>query len=329
VVKSCPDIVPDMVESAAECAGSAAAPRGWAEPIRAARMGTFKANQREEREMLVSRDNTMRQTGGRAFTLIELLVVISIIAVLISILLPALALAREAGKKTVCMSNMKQIGAAMRTYLTDNTNLPWTYVHSDGQFFPGIGWYSSFTWGGMRASKPEYDNADYYLVPPELRPLNRLLAPTAQGNDEIKVVQCPGDRSSFIPVVGGSQQELENEGPKAAYEEVGTSYGINWDFMADPRIEDEFDLTSLMYWGGQAVRRNIGGAAAEFAVMWEVQMDQLLVGVTHTGQGGGRLGPGWHRRFGYHTILFLDSHAEHRFFDTRFGRGPGWRVTIW
>jgi prepilin-type N-terminal cleavage/methylation domain-containing protein len=59
---------------------------------------------------------TRRKTQRHAFTLIELLVVISIIALLISILLPALSNARKAARTTLCMSNLKQTGIGWTLY---------------------------------------------------------------------------------------------------------------------------------------------------------------------------------------------------------------------
>lgn len=54
------------------------------------------------------------------FTLIELLVVVAIVALLLSILLPGLAAAREKGKETVCGSNLRQMGIGFSTYAHDN-----------------------------------------------------------------------------------------------------------------------------------------------------------------------------------------------------------------
>lgn len=70
----------------------------------------------------------------RGFTLIELLVVISIIALLVSILLPSLQKARESANKVVCGSNQKQIVLAMVTWAMDhNGDYPHSpYVNVDG-----------------------------------------------------------------------------------------------------------------------------------------------------------------------------------------------------
>ena len=56
----------------------------------------------------------------KAFTLIELLVVIAVIAVLMGILLPVLKSAREQGKRTVCLSNLKQLQLAWSMYADDS-----------------------------------------------------------------------------------------------------------------------------------------------------------------------------------------------------------------
>ncbi|MFQ5495800.1 MAG: type II secretion system protein, partial [Phycisphaerae bacterium] len=60
------------------------------------------------------------QRNQRAFTLIELLVVISIIALLVSVLLPSLSAARQQAKGAVCLSNLKRLATAMVLYVNGN-----------------------------------------------------------------------------------------------------------------------------------------------------------------------------------------------------------------
>ncbi len=80
----------------------------------------------------------------RAFTLIELLVVIAIIAILAAMLLPALAAAKEKGKRTLCISNLKQVGVGSLMYAGD---------YSD--YFVPCGWNT-----GWNAADPyEIDNS--------------------------------------------------------------------------------------------------------------------------------------------------------------------------
>src|SRR5688500_10666298 len=62
---------------------------------------------------------TARHAPRAGFTLIELLVVIAIIAILAAILFPVFAQAREAARKTACLSNLKQIGTGLMMYSQD------------------------------------------------------------------------------------------------------------------------------------------------------------------------------------------------------------------
>jgi prepilin-type N-terminal cleavage/methylation domain-containing protein len=170
------------------------------------------------------------------FTLIELLVVIAVIAILASLLLPALQHAKELGRRTVCRNNLDQIGTALNTYA----------IQWDNFFVPGDYFFGHDIWGpwthtqNVPADRGEYGEVNLgYLLKIDLIPHPR-------SSDHI--FYCPSmdsRRSSegwFVYEMPPNPYGYRNFGKK-----TGPVCNIGYDWRDS--YDDAYDDTPHQNWG--------------------------------------------------------------------------------
>jgi prepilin-type N-terminal cleavage/methylation domain-containing protein/prepilin-type processing-associated H-X9-DG protein len=167
----------------------------------------------------------MRKT---AFTLIELLVVIAVLAVLISIVLPAMSAARAEGHKARCLANLRTLLQTAQAYATDDPREVFGPIHYRANWFRGEG-YAEYGGGpGTSLYLGWNDPFD-----PATRPFNRIMygvngvvAGTTPGDRALfQSFQCPGEEFGYQNWPGWGGRPNETEQPY--FKSNGTAFRMN------------------------------------------------------------------------------------------------------
>jgi prepilin-type N-terminal cleavage/methylation domain-containing protein/prepilin-type processing-associated H-X9-DG protein len=145
----------------------------------------------------------LRDHGFRpGFTLVELLVVIAIIAMLIALLLPAVQAARESGRRTSCVNNLRQIGIATQNFYDARGSFP---VGADAQAYaghPSHPW-TFYRWSSLAHLTPYLEESSVYNALDLSLPLYDVNFQVTAANTKgvalvVPLFLCPSDHGQVI-----------------------------------------------------------------------------------------------------------------------------------
>ena len=272
------------------------------------------------------------------FTLIELLVVIAIIALLVGILLPALARARQAARKTKSITNMKNMPMAVQAYMTDNRSiLPMPRAieyDTAGNILNTNGWpwafggaYCSARFAGTGTdTAPANRSLNAYILGDAIKSTEFGVTAASRGTQQFGVFESPGDKSTVWDYFFNGAQPVVFNGVRSGYADVGTSYLMNdlyWQFFRVGSENMNLDSTFVQCVRRASVALNSSRAdTSKFAMFYDQIGWAFMLGSTNT-RYKGEFGE-WN-----HSVMgFLDGHAsdmemERKIINGNTAAGPG------
>jgi prepilin-type N-terminal cleavage/methylation domain-containing protein len=203
----------------------------------------------------------------KAFTLIELLVVIAIIAILAAILFPVFAQARDAARKTACLSNAKQLSIGLMMYVQDHDETffwqnTWNEQVDIGPGFWGDNYRTRIRW--PFAHLPYVKNRDVFTCPSDKIREGRDYAPAPGASNKVAWPIGYGPNLSFFhprttgQVTPVSMADIQRPASKILMAECSTAYGFEaWNVEYLDGANWKGGENGWMY---ADYRRNVGGA---------------------------------------------------------------------
>jgi prepilin-type N-terminal cleavage/methylation domain-containing protein len=217
-----------------------------------------------------------------AFTLTELLVSLAIVALVVSILLPTLSVARNAARTTACALNLKQLGIAWTVYLDQYERFP-RYTEMPDWNFGGV----------------EFQGQARTPVLASDRPINSYIAEQAnEGAGRYwQLYECPADRGVFNDLGPQGRAQTSILPDETVFETFGTSYRANG-YLLDS------SLTGIEPPDRPLRRQEIQGVP-ESRLLLTADAGWFYT-TRHKGEPGDQYDASWHGKYGAGNMLAVD-----------------------